>query len=103
MSRDELDAWVRTRVDGEIQNILDEFDADRDGSISMDEFLTDGGGESTPSSDQESGKEDDTGPEGSSDAVDHSSMTVAQLKGLLREAGRPVSGKKAELIERLQE
>ena len=42
-------------------------------------------------------------PEAVSDAVDYSSMTVAQLKDLLREAGKPVSGKKAELIERLQE
>ena len=42
-------------------------------------------------------------PEAVSDAVDSSSMTVAQLKDLLREAGKTVSGKKAELIERLQE
>ena len=42
-------------------------------------------------------------PEAVSDAVDYSSMTVAQLKDLLREAGKTVSGKKAELIERLQE
>lgn len=38
-----------------------------------------------------------------SDEVDYSSMTVAQLKDLLKEAGKTVSGKKAELIERLQE
>jgi hypothetical protein len=38
-----------------------------------------------------------------SDEVDYSSMTVAQLKDLLREAGKTVSGKKAELIERLQD
>ena len=42
-------------------------------------------------------------PEVVSDEVDYSSMTVAQLKDLLREAGKTVSGKKAELIERLQE
>jgi small subunit ribosomal protein S3Ae len=36
-------------------------------------------------------------------SADYSSMTVAQLKELLKEAGKPVSGKKAELIERLQE
>jgi len=51
----------------------------------------------------ESVEEDAAEPEAVSDAVDHSSMTVAQLKGLLREAGKTVSGKKAELIERLQE
>ena len=41
--------------------------------------------------------------EASSDDVDYSSMTVAKLKELLKAAGKPVSGKKAELIERLQE
>ena len=39
---------------------------------------------------------------GESDA-DYESMTVAELKVLLKEAGKPVSGKKAELIERLKE
>ena len=34
---------------------------------------------------------------------DYESMTVAQLKEMLKEAGKPVSGKKAELIERLKE
>ena len=32
---------------------------------------------------------------------DYEKMTVAQLKELLKEAGLPVSGKKADLIERL--
>jgi len=41
--------------------------------------------------------------EASSEDVDYSSMTVAELKELLKAAGKPVSGKKAELIERLQE
>ena len=34
---------------------------------------------------------------------DYEGMTVAQLKELLKEAGLPVSGKKADLIARLQE
>jgi large subunit ribosomal protein L32e len=34
---------------------------------------------------------------------DYEKMTVAELKDLLREAGLPVSGKKADLITRLQE
>ena len=36
-------------------------------------------------------------------AEDYESMTVAQLKELLKEAGLPVSGKKSDLIARLQE
>jgi small subunit ribosomal protein S3Ae len=38
-----------------------------------------------------------------SSAVDYASMTVAELKVLLREAGKPVSGKKSDLISRLNE
>jgi len=36
-------------------------------------------------------------------APDYSSMKVAELKDLLKEAGKPVSGKKADLITRLEE
>ena len=35
--------------------------------------------------------------------VDYGSMTVAELKELLKAAGKPVSGKKADLIARLNE
>ena len=38
-----------------------------------------------------------------SEDTDYSSMTVAQLKELLKEAGKPVSGKKSDLIDRLNE
>lgn len=48
-------------------------------------------------------EEEEAVEEASSDDVDFSSMTVAELKELLKAAGKPVSGKKAELIERLQE
>jgi|TARA_Y100000994_G_scaffold229628_1_gene214773 small subunit ribosomal protein S3Ae len=52
---------------------------------------------------EEEAAEEAPAEEESSDDVDYSSMTVAELKVLLKEAGKPVSGKKAELIERLQE
>ena len=41
--------------------------------------------------------------EKSDDSADYESKTVAQLKELLKKAGKPVSGRKAELIERLKE
>ena len=41
--------------------------------------------------------------EEAAESVDYSSMTVAELKGLLKAAGKPVSGKKADLISRLEE
>ena len=37
------------------------------------------------------------------EAADYNSMTVAELKELLKAAGKPVSGKKADLIARLNE
>ena len=39
----------------------------------------------------------------STENVDYSSMTVAELKEILKEKGLPVSGKKADLVERLSE
>ena len=57
--------------------------------------------EETPA--EEVSEEEAPAEEASSDDVDYSSMTVAELKDLLKAAGKPVSGKKAELIERLQE
>lgn len=52
---------------------------------------------------EEAPEEEAPAEEATSDGVDYSSMTVAELKDLLKAAGKPVSGKKAELIERLQE
>ena len=43
-------------------------------------------------------KEDTT-----SEKIDYPSMTVPELKDALKEKGLPVSGKKAELVERLEE
>ena len=52
---------------------------------------------------EEAPEEEAPAEEEASGDVDYSSMTVAELKDLLKAAGKPVSGKKAELIERLQE
>ena len=45
---------------------------------------------------------DDSTKEEVSEEADYSKMSVAELKDVLKEKGLPVSGKKAELIERLQ-
>ena len=47
-------------------------------------------------------KTDDSKDEEVSEETDYSKMSVAELKEVLKEKGLPVSGKKAELIERLQ-
>ena len=41
--------------------------------------------------------------EDSDEEIDYESMTVAELKVILKEAGKPVSGKKADLISRIME
>ena len=56
-----------------------------------------------PVEEQADEPDDDDQEDGDSDDVDYDSMTVAQLKELLKEAGKPVSGKKADLISRLSE
>ena len=47
--------------------------------------------------------ESEDSPAVESEGQDFESMTVAELKELLKAAGKPVSGKKADLIARLQE
>ena len=47
-------------------------------------------------------KTDDSKKEEVSEETDYSKMSVAKLKDVLKEKGLPVSGKKADLIERLQ-
>jgi small subunit ribosomal protein S3Ae len=60
--------------------------------------------ETAPEADEEQAVEDvEAAPEANADGgVDHSSMTVAELKEALKAKGLPVSGKKDELIERLK-
>ena len=59
------------------------------------------------SQDQNVDELDDSGAdvetEDSDEEIDYESMTVAQLKAVLKEAGKPVSGKKADLISRIME
>ena len=50
----------------------------------------------------EEGTEEDNSTEKNDNSVDYSAMKVAELKELLKEKDLPVSGTKAELIERLE-
>ena len=47
--------------------------------------------------------EEESADESADDTPDYASMKVAELKELLKAAGKPVSGKKDELIARLME
>ncbi len=84
----------------------EEADEDADGDAdevedSVEEVVEDVAEEEAPA--EEAAVEEAPAEETTSGDVDYSSMTVAELKELLKAAGKPVSGKKAELIERLQE
>jgi small subunit ribosomal protein S3Ae len=59
--------------------------------------------EAEPVAEEEVEEEESDDADDDSSTVDYASMTVAQLKDLLREAGKPVSGKKSDLISRLNE
>ena len=67
----------------------DEYEAETHGPVEEAE---------EEASEEETEEETDEGAE----EVDYDSMTVPQLKDALKEKGLPVSGKKAELIERLK-
>jgi small subunit ribosomal protein S3Ae len=54
-------------------------------------------------SEEEVAEEAEPEEEGNEDVADYASMKVAELKELLKAAGKPVSGKKADLIARLME
>ena len=58
--------------------------------------------EMTEQNPSEEGPEDEVEFEGE-EAIDYESMTVPELKAILKEAGKPVSGKKADLISRILE
>ena len=73
-------------------------DDDSDDSTDGDE--TEEESEESAEEDSEPVVEEDSPSE---DTPDYSSMKVAELKELLKAAGKPVSGKKDELIARLQE
>ena len=69
----------------------DEYEAETVGPI--EEEMTD----------EETSEEDVETEETETADIDYDSMTVPTLKAALKEQGLPVSGKKAELIERLKE
>ena len=81
----------------------EEADDDEEEEESEEEVVENVAEDEQAPAETEAVEEEEAVEETSSDDVDFSSMTVAELKELLKAAGKPVSGKKAELIERLQE
>ena len=71
-----------------VQETVDVEDENESQDLNIDELDDSGADVETEDSDEE---------------IDYESMTVAQLKAVLKEAGKPVSGKKADLISRIME
>ena len=91
-SLEEIKADEKAAKEQQEEDSVDEEDA-------IEETLTEGDtDEETVADSAEEVQEEETSAD-----VDYKSMTVAQLKELLKEAGKPVSGKKADLISRLTE
>tara|TARA_B100000900_G_scaffold396406_1_gene395668 strand:+ start:1052 stop:1915 length:864 start_codon:yes stop_codon:yes gene_type:complete len=79
-----------------LEQIKAEEEADKESKEELEDFGVD------------EDMDDDEGPEEISDEEDgdspeYENMTVPELKAILKEAGKPVSGKKADLISRILE
>ena len=81
----------------------EEAEGDEDAADDSDDDVAEEAPAEEEAVEEEAPEEEAPAEEASSGDVDYSSMTVAELKDLLKAAGKPVSGKKSELIERLQE
>ncbi len=89
---EEVDVLAAAEASADLSEV-GETDLDEEQEDASDEVEEDGA-EGSPVEGAESPHDSD---------IDYESMTVSELKELLKEAGKPVSGKKADLISRLQE
>ena len=98
------EAEIKAKKAAALAEAMAEEEADDDEEEESEEEVVENVAEDEQApAETEAVEEEEPAEEASSDDVDFSSMTVAELKELLKAAGKPVSGKKAELIERLQE
>ena len=97
------EAEIKAKKAAALAEAMAEEEAEDDAGEAEDEVVEEVAEAEEAPVEEEVAEEEAPAEEESSDDVDYSSMTVAELKALLKEAGKPVSGKKAELIERLQE
>jgi|TARA_B110000881_G_scaffold165828_1_gene148896 small subunit ribosomal protein S3Ae len=96
----ESDVLVAAEAGAEISELAaDDIPKVEEESTETEEESTETEEESTETEEEST----ETEEESTESSVDYSSMTVPQLKELLKEAGKPVSGKKADLITRLSE
>jgi len=99
-------AELKAKKKAALAAAMAEEEADGDGAEAEDgdaeEEVVETGAEAEPEPVAEEVAEEKVAPAEDAGA-DYGSMTVAELKELLKAAGKPVSGKKADLIARLNE
>nr|AIE90526.1 ribosomal protein s3ae (RP-S3Ae, RPS3A) [uncultured marine group II/III euryarchaeote AD1000_04_F01] len=99
-----MQSGVVTKDGPTLEQVIEDERAAQDEADSVSEEIEEGEEIEVESSLEEETPEVEEEESGESvGEVDYESMTVVQLKELLKQAGKPVSGKKAELIERLKE
>ena len=99
-----MQSGVVTKDGPTLEQVIEDERAAQDEADSVAEEIEEGEEIEVESSLEEEAPEVEEEESGESvGEVDYESMTVVQLKELLKQAGKPVSGKKAELIERLKE
>jgi len=91
-SADAEEAKIRDAL--EIEEIEDEEESEEEVDDNSDEIVEDSA---------EPDDEEESEDEAESESIDYSSMKVVELKELLKSEGKPVSGKKSDLIDRLNE
>ena len=89
---EEVDVLAAAEASADLSEV-GEADSDEEQEEASEE-VEDEGAEDTQEGDAESPADSE---------IDYETMTISELKELLKEAGKPVSGKKADLISRLQE
>ena len=89
---EEVDVLAAAEASADLSEV-GEADSDEEQEEASEE-VEDEGAEDTQEGDAESPADSE---------INYETMTVSELKELLKEAGKPVSGKKADLISRLQE
>ena len=99
-----MQSGVVTKDGPTLEQVIEDERAAQDEADSVAEEIEEGEEIEVESSLEEETPEVEEEESGESvEEVDYESMTVVHLKELLKQAGKPVSGKKAELIERLME
>ena len=97
------DAELKAKKAAALEAATEEDDSEIEEEESSDEGSILAAAEAMESISEKTTEKKEEESESEEATPDYSSMKVSELKDLLKEAGKPVSGKKADLIARLEE